>query len=65
MDIAQNSSRPSNNIFSTSIPQICPKIEKEGTFTKYFYEASVTLLQKPDKAPITKKKEKIIVQSLQ
>lgn len=58
MDIAQNSSRPSNNIFSTSIPQICLKIEKEGTFTKYFYEASITLLQKPDKAPNNKKKKR-------
>jgi hypothetical protein len=47
MDSLSNSTRPLKK--NTNVPQLFHKIQREAMLPKSFYEASVTLIPKPNK----------------
>jgi hypothetical protein len=58
MDSQLNSTRPSRRLISTLL-KLFHKIEREGTLPNSFYEASITLIPKPDKNTSKKKNKPI------
>jgi hypothetical protein len=53
MGLVQSSIRPLKRPNSNS-PQTIPKIETKGTLPNSFYEATITLIPKPNKDPTKK-----------